>query len=317
MSSSAGTSRSIRRRNDRNSSWRCRFRHCPEHLPSGDVQRGEQRRRAVPDVVVGVAFGVAEAHRQRRLGAIERLDLRLLVHAQDHRVVGRAEAQPDDVAHFLDEERIGGQLEGLRQMRLDPEEGEPTLVPCSWQCPQLAPGACAPMRGGVGRLLQGTADHHRRHFLVVIGPGTTGAEFVVQALDAGRSEAPSPLADGLWCYAEAPRDGRVGQAFGTGEDHPGSLDQGVGQGGRGRRGARPPKRRMVIAAVGAGGSRRTTLAGAGAECGHYLGQRGDGLVAEHGEDRIGGHRSAKGQAGPVQFTRELCTEYLTATRPSL
>ena len=25
---------------------------------------------------------------------------------------------------------------------------------------------------------------------------------------------------------------RVGQAFGTGEDHPGSLDQGVGQGGR-------------------------------------------------------------------------------------
>ena len=56
--------------------------------------------------------------------------------------------------------------------------------------------------------------------------------------------------------------------------------------------AGPPKRRMVIAAVGAGGSRRTTLAGAGAECGHYLGQRGDGLVAEHGEDRIGGHRSA-------------------------
>ena len=81
--------------------------------------------------------------------------------------------------------------------------------------------------------------------------------------------------------------------------------------------AGPPKRPMVIAAVGAGGSRRTTLAGAGAECGHYLGHRGDGLVAEHGEDRIGGHRSAKGQTGPVQFTRELCTEYLTATRPSL
>ena len=77
--------------------------------------------------------------------------------------------------------------------------------------------------------------------------------------------------------------------------------------------AGPPKRRMVIAAVSAGGSRRTTLAGAGAECGHYLGQRGDGLVAEHGEDRIGGHRSAKGQTGPVQFTPEWCTEYLTAT----
>ena len=33
----------------------------------------------------------------------------------------RVEVQPDDVAHFLDEERIGGQLEGLRQVRLDPE----------------------------------------------------------------------------------------------------------------------------------------------------------------------------------------------------
>ena len=87
------------------------FPALPEHPSSGDVQRGEQRRRAVPDVVVGVAFGLAEAHRQRRLGAIERLNLRLLVHAQDHRVVGRVEVQPDDVAHLLDEERVGGQLE--------------------------------------------------------------------------------------------------------------------------------------------------------------------------------------------------------------
>ena len=203
----------------------------PEHLSSGDVQGGEQRRRAVPDVVVGVAFGVAEAHRQRRLGAIERLNLRLLVHAQDHRVVGRVEVQPDDVAHFLDEERIGGQLEGLRQMRLDPEQGEPALYRALGNALSSPQGACTPMRGGGGLLLKGTVDH-RRHFVVVIGPGTTGAEFVVQALDAGRSEAPSPLADGLWCDTEAPRDGRVGQAFGTGEDHPGSHDQGVGQGGR-------------------------------------------------------------------------------------
>ena len=116
-------------------------------------------------------------------------------------------------------------------MRLDPEEGEPALYRALGNAFSSPQGACTPMRGGVGLLLQGTVDH-RRHFVVVIGPGTTGAEFVVQALDAGRSEAPSPLADGLWCDAEAPRDGRVGQAFGTGEDHPGPHDQGVGQGGR-------------------------------------------------------------------------------------
>ena len=54
----------------------------------------------------------------------------------------------------------------------------------------------------------------------------------MQALDTGCSEAPSPLADGLWCDAEAEGDRRVGQAFGAGENHACPLDQGVGQGGR-------------------------------------------------------------------------------------
>ena len=174
---------------------------------------------------------VAQAHRQRRLGAIERLNLRLLIHAQDHRVVRRVEVQPDDVAHFLDEERIGGQLEGLRQVRLDPEQGEPALYRALANALGSPQGACAPVRGGVGRLLQRTADHPR-HLVVVIGPGPTGSEFVVQALDTGCSEAPSPLADGLWCDAEAEGDRRVGRAFGAGENHACPLDQGVGQGGR-------------------------------------------------------------------------------------
>ena len=58
---------------------------------------------------------------------------------------------------------------------------------------------------------------------------TTGT---TSALDTGCSEAPSPLADGLWCDTEAEGDGRVGQAFGAGENHACPLDQGVGQGGR-------------------------------------------------------------------------------------
>ena len=179
---------------------------------------------------MGVAFDVAEAHGQRRLGAIERLNLGLLIHAQDHRVVRRVEVQPDDVAHFLEEERIGGQLEGLGPMRLDPEQGEPALDRALADALGSPQGAGAPVRGGVGRLLQRTVDH-RRHLVVVIGPGPTGSEFVVQALDPGGSEAPSPLGDGLGCDTEAEGDGRVRQAFGPGENHAGPLDQGVGQGG--------------------------------------------------------------------------------------
>ena len=146
-------------------------------------------------------------------------------------MVRRVEVQPDDVAHFLDEERIGGQLEGLRQVRLDPEQSEPALYRALANALGSPQGACAPVRGGVGRLLQCTVDH-RRHLVVVIGPGPTGSEFVVQVLDTGCSEAPSPLADGLWCDAEAEGDRRVGQAFGAGENHACPLDQGVGQGGR-------------------------------------------------------------------------------------
>ena len=116
-------------------------------------------------------------------------------------------------------------------MRLDPEQGEPALYRALANALGSPQGACAPVRGGVGRLLQCTVDH-RRHLVVVIGPGPTGSEFVVQALDTGCSEAPSPLADGLWCDAEAEGDRRVGRAFGAGENHACPLDQGVGQGGR-------------------------------------------------------------------------------------
>ena len=46
------------------------------------VERGEQRERAMPLVVVGAALGLAGPHRQERLGAVERLDLALLVDAR-------------------------------------------------------------------------------------------------------------------------------------------------------------------------------------------------------------------------------------------
>ena len=46
------------------------------------VERGEQRERAMPLVVVGAALGLAGPHRQQRLGAVQRLDLALLVDAR-------------------------------------------------------------------------------------------------------------------------------------------------------------------------------------------------------------------------------------------
>ena len=75
------------------------------------VERGEQRRRAVPLVVVGHGAGAALLHRQAGLGAVERLDLRLLVDRQHHGVGRRVDIQADDVDELLGEGRVVGELE--------------------------------------------------------------------------------------------------------------------------------------------------------------------------------------------------------------
>ena len=59
----------------------------PGDLAGGDLQRGEQGGGAVPDVVVGALLGMAGLHRQRLLGPVQGLDLRLLVHTQHDRVL--------------------------------------------------------------------------------------------------------------------------------------------------------------------------------------------------------------------------------------
>ena len=69
-----------------------------EDLARGDLQRGEQGGGAVALVVIGLPLDLAGAHRQDRLGAIQRLDLALLVHADHDRGPGRVEVEPDHVA---------------------------------------------------------------------------------------------------------------------------------------------------------------------------------------------------------------------------
>src|SRR3989454_3907525 len=87
----------------------------PDDLAGLDVQRGEERGRAMARVVVGPALHLPGPHRQQRLRAIQGLNLGFLVDAQDQRLVRRIEVEPHDVADLVDEQRILGQLE-----RLDP-----------------------------------------------------------------------------------------------------------------------------------------------------------------------------------------------------
>jgi len=80
------------------------------------------------------------AHREHGLAAVQRLDLAFLVHAQHNRPVGRGHVKANDVTHFGDEIRIGGELEGLDPMRLqaegapDPLHGLKPTGRLPWPC---------------------------------------------------------------------------------------------------------------------------------------------------------------------------------------
>jgi len=72
-----------------------------------DFQRCLQLHGAVSFVVMTVSLDLVWLHRQHRLGTIQSLDLRLLIDAQDDRVLWRIQVQPDHIEHLLDEIRIG------------------------------------------------------------------------------------------------------------------------------------------------------------------------------------------------------------------
>src|SRR5437773_2387802 len=76
-----------------------------------NVEGGEQGGCAVAFVVVGHRPGAARLHRQSRLGAVEGLDLALLVDRENDGVGGRIDVEADDVPELRGELRVVRQLE--------------------------------------------------------------------------------------------------------------------------------------------------------------------------------------------------------------
>ena len=82
-----------------------------------DVESREQRGGAVAFVVVRHRPSAARLHRQPRLGAVERLDLALLIDRQNDRMGGRIDVETNNVLELRRELRVGRQLEGANAMR--------------------------------------------------------------------------------------------------------------------------------------------------------------------------------------------------------
>ena len=190
----------------------------------GDVEGGKQGGGAMADIVVGDAFDIAQPHGQHGLGAAQGLNLDFLIDAQHHGVIGRVQIQAHDVAHLLDEERIGGELEGFAAMRLqgkalkDPVHG-------GFRQPVGFRGLANTPVGSGGRPgLQRTAQQ-RGHLFVGNRAWPTRTQLVIQALDAVLDETLPPLAHRGLRPPQARGNLGVGAAFGGPQHQPGPRHQ--------------------------------------------------------------------------------------------
>lgn len=68
--------------------------------------------------VVGHRSNAALLHRQARLGAVKRLDLRFLIDRENNRMSGWIDLEPDNVTQRVDELWVVGELELSYPMRL-------------------------------------------------------------------------------------------------------------------------------------------------------------------------------------------------------
>ena len=192
MSRSAGTSALIFFRNARNS-W-VRWRACsdPMTLPGGQIQRGIQARGAVADVVVAGPRRGARQHREHRLGAVERLDLGLLIDAEHHRPFRRVQVEPDHVADLLDEQRILGQFPRILFVRSQSERPPHPRDHRLTQSQMLGHRPRRPMRGIGRRGLQRRGDQLLDP-LIANHPRPARPRLIEQTVEAIYDEPIAPL----------------------------------------------------------------------------------------------------------------------------
>ncbi len=88
-----------------------------QRLSAGDIDGGKQAGGVVTFVIVAAECDLSGAHGQKRCGGVPRLNLALLVHAQNQGAVGRVEVEVDDVADFVDEQRVSAQLKGCAALK--------------------------------------------------------------------------------------------------------------------------------------------------------------------------------------------------------
>src|SRR5271154_7243148 len=184
------------------------------------VERGEQCRRAVADVIMGHRPASAALHWQPRLGAGERLNLRLLVYPQPQRVLRRIDIKADDILDLGGKLRIVRQLESAHPVRLQPMRRPDPLNAAMADPGGFRHRSAGPVHGLARRFGERHLDHPlyglRRQRRLARRPG----RLVQQALHALGHKARLPAPDRRLAFAGLPLDRHCAHPIATQQDNP-------------------------------------------------------------------------------------------------
>ena len=190
-------------------------------LAGRDIQGGKQGGRAVPDIIVGPSAAAPAFERQSRLRAVQRLNLALLVHAQDDRMLRRVQIHPHHIQELRDKLRIARQFECFLPMRLQPVFLPNAAHRAGVHALRFGHRSRTPMRlarrlglqcrfhDPLGQTRLRLAPSSRRHF--------------PQAVRSGRDKALSPESTGMPVDSQLRRDGQVAASLFRQHDNPTTL----------------------------------------------------------------------------------------------
>ena len=196
----------------------------PDDCSVKHVERCEQRGCAMPLVIVGHGARTALLHRQAGLGAVERLDLRLLVDGQDHRMSRRINIEADDLGELFGENRIVRQFEAAPSMRCKAMRLPNLLHRRDGQPDDLGHRTCRPVGCFVRRRFLRQPDNLRRalprHRRLARWTGLVAK----QAIDAFVHKALLPTPHAGLRLARRGHDRRGAQALAAQQHDTGSPD---------------------------------------------------------------------------------------------
>jgi len=134
--------------------------HAPaQHSAVQDVKGCEQRRCAVPLIVMGHGGAFAGLQGQAGLGPVQRLDLALFVNREHHGMTGLLHIKAHHILNFLREGRIVGLLEGAQAVRLQAMDLPDALHTAQTDAGGFGNSTSRPMGSIAGRLGAGQRQH--------------------------------------------------------------------------------------------------------------------------------------------------------------